>query len=125
MVAVVMGQFVQLTPRGKTHYHEDLVVTEGGAAKDFTGWTDFELEMKAPDDESGAAIMTAVVAIANPPGADGLLDLDVTEAATTAAQNADPQVLEGIYDLRAKDGAGEYQLIMYGTWRLTPGVSDV
>ena len=93
MVAVVMGQFVELTPRGKTHYHEDLVVTQGGAAFDFSaggGWTDFELEMKAKDDESGASIMTATVANTNAPGADGLLDLDVAEALTTAAQNATP-----------------------------------
>lgn len=124
MVAVVMGTFIELTPRGKVHYNEDLVVTEGGGAKDFTGWTAFELEMKAKDDESGDAIMTAVVAITNAPGSDGLLTLDVTAANTTTAQDADPQVLTGIYDLRAKDAAGEYQLIMFGTWRLTPGVSD-
>ena len=124
MVAVTMGTFIELTPRGKVHYHEDLVVTEGGSAKDFTGWTSFECELKAKDDHSGANIMSATVAITNAPGVDGLLDLDITEAGTTAAQDATPQVLEGIYDLRAKDGASEYQLIMHGTWRLAPGVSD-
>lgn len=122
-IAVAMTQFAQLTPRGKVHYHEDITVTENALAKDFTGWTAFECELKAKDDHSGAAVMIATVAISGSPTL-GLLSLDIAEALTTAAQNATPQVLEGIYDLRAKDAALEYQLIMYGTWRLTPGVSD-
>lgn len=119
-----VAPFVELTPRGKSHYHEDLVVTEGGSAKDFTGWTNFLCELKAKDDHSGANVMLATVVIANAPGIDGLLDLDISSTLTAAAQNATPQVLEGIVDLVADDPSTETQPLFQGTWRLALGVSD-
>lgn len=121
---MVVVPYIELTPRGKADYHEDLVVTEGGVAFDFTGYVSFLCELKAKDDHSGANVMLATVAIANAPGSDGLLDLDITEAVTTAAQDASPQVLEGIFDMKADDGGGTTKTFMQGTWRLDLGVSD-
>ena len=124
-----MTQFQVLSPRGKVHYHEDIAVTTtvGGPAFDFSigaGWSNFRCELKATDDHSGATVLLATVLLTNPPGADGLLDLDISAALTLAAQNADPQILEGIYDLIGADENGEDQLVMHGTWALAEGVTD-
>ena len=120
---MVVVPYIELTPRGKADYHEDVVVTEGGSAFDFTGYVNFICELKAKDDHSGTAVMTATVAIAGAPDL-GTLDLDITEAITTLAQDADPQVLEGVVDLVADNASGVTKPFFQGTWRLDLGVSD-
>lgn len=122
---MVVVPYIELTPRGKADYHEDLVVTDGGVAFDFTGYVNFVCELKAKDDHNGANVMVAIVAIANAPGTDGLLDLDIPDdggTGTTDAQAAD--ILDGIQDMKADNSSGVTKTFFQGTWRLDPGVSD-
>ena len=122
---MVVVPYVELTPRGKADYHEDLVVTEGGSAFDFTGYTNFICQLKAKDDVDGANVMVAIVAIANPPGTDGLLDLDIPKSGGTGTTDAQiAEIFEGNTDMVADNAGGDTETFFQGTWRLDLGVSD-
>lgn len=118
-IAVTMGNYAQLAIRGKTHYHADVTVNEGGAAKNLTGYGSFVLELKAKGDEDGTAIST--VALASVVLADGTLTIDITDANTEIIQ--DGTVHEGVYDAIGTL-AGEQYLLFQGDWALTKGISD-
>ncbi len=119
-----MGNYIALSIRGKVSFHLDLVVTEGGVAKDFTGWTGFLCQLKATDDEDGVAISTVVVVpdVITADPSNGLLDVDISATDTTLIQ--DGAVHRGVTDIHADDAAGKRHLIAQGDWTLVKGVTE-
>ena len=122
-IAVTMGNYAQLSIRGKTHYHAAVTVNEGGSAKDLSSYTGLVLELKAKGDEDGTAISTVTLSFTAVPGdgSTGLLDIDILEADTEIIQGG--TVHEGVYDAIGTL-AGEQYLLFQGDWALTKGVSD-
>ncbi len=115
-----MGNYAQLRIRGKVKFHADVTVNEGGSAKDLTGITGLELELKAKDDPDGVAIST--VALTPDDLANGTLDIDITAANTEVIQDGD--VHEGIFDaVGILSGDSDPSLLFHGDWILEKGVT--
>lgn len=96
--------------RGDT-VSKQITVTQGGSAFDFTGFVNMEIVVNSDEEPADVSNeqFRMPVAIANPPGTDGLVDFQPAGANIAARKvESEAYIPESyFYDLQADDPAGE------------------
>lgn len=97
---------------------KQITLTQGGSAFDLTGLTNMEIVVNSEDEPADVSNeqFRMPVAIANPPGTDGLVDFQPVGASVAARKVQSEAYVPGefFYDLQVDDAAGERVTLFLG-----------